>query len=98
MTTHAQHHTPTPVDLMRADATADLSRCEITFDEFSFTCWIGDYERRADPIRTHYDPKPIPLRQFDWSAIRDSYEPAMPIGYGRTEAEAIADLIAQEDE
>jgi hypothetical protein len=50
----------------------------------------------TDAIRTDYWAKPIPLRQFDWSATRDNYEPPMPVGYGRTEAEAIADLIAEE--
>lgn len=45
-----------------------------------------------EKIRTHYVFPPIPLRQFDWCAVRDSYEPGWPIGYGRTEAEAIADL------
>lgn len=50
-------------------------------------------------ILTNYWPKPIPLRQFYWSAVDDNYEPEMPIGYGKTEAEAIADLEEQmEDE
>ena len=39
-----------------------------------------------------YDPKPIPMRGFDWSAATDNYEGGDPIGYGRTETEAIADL------
>jgi hypothetical protein len=47
-------------------------------------------------IITCYWAKPIPDRQFDWSAWRDGDEPndngQMRIGYGRTEAEAIADL------
>jgi hypothetical protein len=44
-------------------------------------------------IVTKYDPPPIPLRRFDWYAYDDdSYEPGMPVGFGRTEAEAIADL------
>lgn len=51
----------------------------------------------SDEIKTFYDPKPIPLRQFDWSAYRDNYEPPMPLGYGGTEAAAIADLLEQED-
>ncbi len=38
---------------------------------------------------------PIPLRQFDWSAVTDNYEPGCPIGYGRTEQEAVADLVEQ---
>lgn len=43
-------------------------------------------------IRTNYWPKPIPDRRFDWTATEDDYEPPMPIGYGRTEDEAVADL------
>lgn len=43
-------------------------------------------------IRTLYIYPPIPDRRFDWSAVTDNYEPNMPIGYGRTEAEAIEDL------
>ncbi|SRR6267143_450080 len=45
-----------------------------------------------DKIITRYDPKPIPNRQFDWTAVTDNYDLGSPIGYGRTEAEAIADL------
>ena len=40
-------------------------------------------------------PKPIPDRRFDWAAATDNYEPGDPIGYGRTEAEAVADLLEQ---
>ena len=43
-----------------------------------------------------YDPPPIPLRQFDWKALRDGYEPGMPVGYGATEEAAITDLLEQE--
>ena len=49
-------------------------------------------------IRTDFWMKPIPPRQFDWSATYDDYDGAEDsgnrgqIGYGRTEAEAIADL------
>jgi hypothetical protein len=47
-------------------------------------------------IRTRYDPPPIPSRNFDWSALDDdTYEPGSPIGYGATEAAAIADLKEQ---
>lgn len=56
-------------------------------------------------IRTHYDPKPIPLRQFDWIAVDDNTYDGAPdsgnrhqVGYGATEAEAIADLLEQLDE
>jgi hypothetical protein len=50
----------------------------------------------APKIITNYWAKPIPDRQFDWSAWCDGDEPndngQMMVGYGRTEAEAIADL------
>jgi hypothetical protein len=57
-------------------------------------------------ITTEFWPKPIPDRRFDWSAIdADTYDGAEDssnrnqIGYGRTKAEAIADLLEQlEDE
>ena len=46
-------------------------------------------------ITTSYDPKPIPVRDFDWIATDDNYEPGCPIGYGKTETEAVADLLEQ---
>lgn len=46
-----------------------------------------------EKIRTDFWAKPIPLRQFDWSATYDSYEGGDPIGYGRSEADAVLDLI-----
>lgn len=48
-------------------------------------------------IDTHYWAKPIPLRQFDWSATDgDTYDgPGCPIGHGATEHDAIADLMDQ---
>lgn len=52
-------------------------------------------------IKTHYDPPPIPLRQFDWTAIDDETyggEPSDPIGRGATEKEAIDDLLEQLEE
>ena len=39
---------------------------------------------------------PIPVRTFDWSAVYEGYEPGNLIGYGRTKAEAIADLQEQD--
>ena len=53
---------------------------------------------RREGIRTDFWMKPIPLRQFDWSAVTDDYEPGHPIGYGKTEAEAISDLKEQLEE
>ncbi len=51
-------------------------------------------------IVTSYDFPPIPDRNFDWSAIdEDTYDGAIDsatrhcIGRGKTEAEAIADLM-----
>lgn len=58
----------------------------------------------AGKIITHFDPKPIPDRQFDWYAVDENYDGAEDsstrheIGYGRTEAEAIADLRRLLDE
>ena len=46
-------------------------------------------------IITEFVYPPIPLRDFDWSAVTDNYEPGCPIGYGRTEEAAIADLMAE---
>jgi hypothetical protein len=62
------------------------------------TSWIT--QRRVTPpdvrIRTQYSPTPIPDRNFDWSAVDDNtYEAGHPIGWGETEAEAIADLWSQ---
>jgi hypothetical protein len=56
-------------------------------------------EPMSDPKTiTVYWAKPIPERRFDWSATRDDYDGAEDspnrgmVGYGATEAEAIADL------
>lgn len=62
------------------------------------------YYADRDLHTSHVYP-PIPIRTYDWCAYRDSYEPPDPdgvggglIGWGRTEAEAIEDLEAQEAE
>jgi len=47
-------------------------------------------------IHTSHDYPPIPVRDFDWSAIFDGYEPGESIGHGRTEQEAIDWLVAEE--
>lgn len=49
-------------------------------------------------LHTNYWAKPIPPRQFDWSATLGSYEPGDPIGYGSTEADAVYDLFMQIEE
>lgn len=50
-------------------------------------------------IITNYDPKPIPDRRFDWSAVTEDYDgEGSPAGFGRTEQEAITDLLEQLDD
>ena len=44
-------------------------------------------------IVTHHEFPPIPVRSFDWTAHYDGFEEAGPYGYGKTEAEAVADLV-----
>ena len=48
-------------------------------------------------IRTEYYPKPIPIRSFDWTAIDEDNEEACVeacvVGYGKTEEEAVRDLL-----
>lgn len=46
-------------------------------------------------VKTHDDYPPIPIRQFDWSAIDDNtYDgEGCPIGRGATELEAVTDLL-----
>ena len=51
-----------------------------------------------DKIITSYDYPPIPIRNYDWSAIREDYEPGDLIGTGRSEQEAKDDLVRQENE
>ena len=53
-------------------------------------------------IVTTYVYPPIPIREFDWQAHFDGDEPndngSMLAGHGRTEQEAISDLIEQHSE
>ena len=58
------------------------------------------HERAGRRIRTEFVYPPIPLRQFDWSAIDDDTYDGAPdsgnrgqIGRGETEEAAIADLL-----
>jgi hypothetical protein len=51
-------------------------------------------------VVTSYWPKPIPVRCYDWTACSDEYDGApdagfQPVGYGRTEAEAIANFYEE---
>ena len=49
-------------------------------------------------IITSYDYPPIPIRNYDWSAIREDYDEGDLVGTGRTEQDAINDLVCQENE
>lgn len=53
----------------------------------------------GEKIRTDYIYPPIPDRRFDWQAYRDDDEPndngSMVCGHGRSEQEAIDDLLDQ---
>jgi hypothetical protein len=59
---------------------------------------LGNTHAEQSKIVTSYWAKPIPVRQFDWTATYDGDEPndagQMAVGHGATEAEAITDLIA----
>jgi hypothetical protein len=48
-------------------------------------------------IVTSYVFPPIPDRRFDWCAYREGREEAGGYGYGRTEQEAIDDLLMNEE-
>lgn len=44
-------------------------------------------------IETRHIRPPSPTAKFDWQATLDNYDPGDPIGYGETEAAAVADLF-----
>jgi hypothetical protein len=46
-------------------------------------------------IITTYEPKPIPISAFDWTAVTEHYDLGSPVGWGATEQEAIDDLCKQ---
>lgn len=45
-------------------------------------------------VTEHVFP-PIPSRRWDWCARLEGYDAGDPIGWGETEAAAIADLMEQ---
>jgi len=50
-------------------------------------------------LSTSYWAKPIPDRRYDWSAWDDdTYEGVGRMGWGRTEQEAVEDLLEGERE
>lgn len=48
-------------------------------------------------IKTTHVYPPIPIRTSDWCATRGNYDLGCRVGWGSTEAEAIADLLELED-
>lgn len=50
--------------------------------------------KRQQGITTHLEYPPIPIRDFDWCAY---YDPEGDHGWGRTELEAIQDLLDNYD-
>jgi hypothetical protein len=53
---------------------------------------------KKENIITTYECSPIPIRNYDWSAVMECYEPGEPIDYGKNEQDAIDDLLCQEDD
>ena len=56
-------------------------------------------EQQKINIQTYYDPKPIPIRRFDWEAFdSDALDYDSVTGFGSTKEEAIADLMERLDD
>ena len=56
-------------------------------------------EQQKINIQTDYDPKPIPIRRFDWEAFdSDALDYDSVTGFGATKEEAIADLMERLDD
>lgn len=49
-------------------------------------------------IVTEFVCPPIPDRRFDWQACREGWDEGEPMGSGRTEREAIIDLLNEEED
>lgn len=46
-------------------------------------------------IRTDHVKPPIPIRDYDYSAVLEDYEPGDAQGWGATEQAAVDDLLQQ---
>ena len=55
-------------------------------------------EKERGAIRISEVFPPVPSRKFDYCAYRWGSDEHSPQGWGSTEADAIADLLAMEDE
>lgn len=89
-------HDPQPDD---PGLETDIGRCEECGGKGCDAVHREAAEKIAgEKIVTHFWAKPIPPRQFDWCAYRDNDEPDddghMMQGWGRTEREAIDDLVS----
>lgn len=78
----------------------DIGRCEECEGAGCDRLHRENAEKIAgERIITYCWATPIPTRKFDWSAARDNDEPDddghMMQGWGRTERDAIDDLVAQ---
>lgn len=58
---------------------------------------LGPSETRRRIVTSYVNP-PIPFRGCDWAAFYDGEEELGGCGYGSTEAEAIQDLLNQDEE
>lgn len=86
------------VKLWREQCEAEVARLERKMQEEKASWRLTPDGQK---IVTEFWMKPIPMREFDWTAITDNYDgadPPDPVGYGRTEDEAIADLLDQLEE
>lgn len=99
------HDKPTPDPLAYDSCPICGAGYDAVYDTQSkrYGCQCGPYGKPSPPkvervkiITTHPRP-PIPMRSFDWCAYRDGCEETGPVGWGRTEAAAKADLLAQEE-
>lgn len=52
---------------------------------------------KGKKIKVHFEHPPIPVRDHDYSAVFDGYEPGDHSGSGRTEEDAIRELIYWEE-
>ena len=48
-------------------------------------------------IITAFVYPPIPIRRYDWNAVREDYDEGDPVGWGATEQEAINELLEMEE-
>lgn len=57
---------------------------------------IGYTTRKTKMVTTNHEFPPIPSRSMDWSAVvSETYDPEndSPVGHGKTEEDAVLDLL-----